>query len=214
MAEAVEPAAPAPAHRGPGRPAISLNADDVRRAAAKLIAEKGYNATTIRDIAEALDIRKATVHHHIGSKANMLFTLISQFQLSGREIMEITGASDGDPRTRLALFTKLTLERIAEDPIVSRLLVHEFRSLEGDHLARVSEIRGEYETFLANLIAEGQEAGQFNKNLDPRICAINILLLLNSLNEWYRPEGRYGLDKIVDVELNLVLFGLSVPATS
>lgn len=195
--------------RGPGRPANPMSVEDVRRAAAVIMAEKGYQATTIRDIAEALGVRKATIHHHIGSKANLLFSLIEQLQLPGREIMQQVAAAEGDPRARLHLFVELTLSRIAENPIVSRILVHEFRYLEGEYLERATAIRSEYEQFLTALILEGQASGDFNAALDPVIAAINTLLMLNSLNEWYRPKGRYGLDKIIEAVAAMVLSGLS-----
>ena len=194
-----------------GRPTISLTRLDVQLAAAEIIAKKGYHATTIRDIAEALDVRKATIHYHIGSKADLLFSVIESLQLPGKRIIDEVRKSDGDLPTRVRLFVRLTLERISADPIVSQVLVHEFRSLEGAYLERATEIRDEYSAFLVSLIEEGQAGGSFNSALDPHVCAISILLMLNSLNEWYEPKGRLRLDEVIEAQVTLVLSGLAKP---
>jgi AcrR family transcriptional regulator len=195
--------------RRPGRPATPLTVSDVEIAAAKLIAVKGYEATSVRDIAEALDVRKATIYHHVGSKASLLFQIIRAFQMGGKPIMETVASSEGDPFSKVKEFVHLTTEYIISSPDLCRVHAGEFRSLEGEYREQAEAFRDEYEHFFTQLIRDAQVAKQLNQRLDARIAAMSILLMLNSMHEWYNPEGKHSIAKVSSDQITLAIYGIS-----
>src|SRR5512147_2258104 len=82
------------------RHCMSESFDRILEAAQRLFDERGYSASSMREIAEASGIAKATIYHHFKDKERILFTLLERGEAEQEEMMARI-ASEADPRTRL-----------------------------------------------------------------------------------------------------------------
>lgn len=167
--------------------------DAVLAAAAELFAERGYAATSIRDIAERVGLLGGSLYHYIKSK-DALFVRVHDMALAGAEA-RIRAAIEGveAPRERLALACR-TLLAIQLDPhSLTMPLMNDFRAVPEGVRGQLIARRDDFETLFAELVA----AVDLPEGLDPDIYRILLLTTLNSAANWYR-QGRLSLDEVSD----------------
>ncbi len=107
-------------------------------------------------------------------------------------------AAGGDARTRLRLFIAGHVDVVLEHIDETRTFLNEARALEAGYRGRIIEARDRYEQVLRSLLAEGAAAGEFRRDLDPKLAGIFILSILNALDRWYRHGGGMERDGVVD----------------
>ena len=174
--------------------------------ASELFHANGYAATSVRDIARALDIQGASLYAHVASKEDLLWSIVDRaataFEAAADRALAET-ASD-DPVERLAAIVDAHVETITADPERSSVFVTEWRHLSPERRDAIGARRDTYEHRLRELIADGQSTGAFAA-ADPALAATFLLTALNGIATWYRPDGRLSADRIADhyVELSL-----------
>jgi AcrR family transcriptional regulator len=168
--------------------------------ASALFRERGYAATSVRDIARALDIQGASLYAHVTSKQDVLRAIVDRaaddFEAGAERALADAGqgASAVD---RLSALVDAHVTVIAADPELASVFVHEWRHLAADHRAGVLERRDAYERRFRDVIGDGMASGEF-VHTDPAVAATFILTALNGLASWYRPDGRLGSERIAD----------------
>lgn len=163
----------------------------VLTAAADLFAERGYAATSIRDIGERVGLLGGSLYHYIKSK-DALFVRVHDKALAAAEA-RIRAAIDGiePPRERLATACR-TLLAIQLDPhSLTMPLMNDFRAVPETVRAQLIERRDAFETLFADLV----NALALPEGLDPGIYRILLLTTLNSAANWYR-QGRLSLEEV------------------
>jgi AcrR family transcriptional regulator len=178
--------------------------------ASGLFHANGYAATSVRDIARALDIQGASLYAHVASKEDVLWSIVdraaSAFEARADEAeAETRGA---DPVERLAALVEAHVDVVTADPEVASVFVTEWRHLSADRRAAISERRDVYERRFREVIAEGASVGAFRAT-DPAIAATFILTAVNGIATWYRPDGRLSADRVADHYVDLALRALS-----
>jgi TetR/AcrR family transcriptional regulator, cholesterol catabolism regulator len=181
---------------------------DVLRIGAEVIARKGFKETSIRDIADALGVTKSTIYHHVRSKDQLLFDIISNYQAQGPRIIDAARRAGPDPLLSLKAFIHELVLMNAEDPVMATLLARELRSLKGDHLKQVLEFRHEYESYVRGLVLDGQALGIF-RTIDARLATIGIMSMANALYQWYRPGNPFSPEVIAATYEAILLNGLT-----
>jgi AcrR family transcriptional regulator len=181
--------------------------DDV---ASELFHANGYAATSVRDIARALDIQGASLYAHVASKEDVLWSIVDQAATAFEAGAEaaLGEASAADPVDRLAALVEAHVEVIAADPERSSVFVTEWRHLSGGRRADIADRRDAYEARFRETIADGIAIGAFHPT-DPALAATFILTALNGIAGWYRPDGRLSADRIADHYVDLALRALS-----
>jgi len=181
--------------------------DDV---ASGLFHANGYAATSIRDIARALDMQGASLYAHVASKEDLLWAIIdraaSAFERAADGAMSDT--EGGDAVERLAALVEAHVEVVTAEPERSSVFVTEWRHLSGGRRATISGRRDAYESRFRDALADGIAIGVFRPT-DPAIAATFILTALNGIATWYRPDGRLSADRIADHYVELALRSLS-----
>ncbi len=178
--------------------------------ASELFHANGYAATSIRDIARALDMQGASLYAHVASKEDLLWTIVDRaattFELAAdRAVDESFG---GDAVERLAALVEAHVEVVTTDPGRSSVFVTEWRHLSGGRRAAIAGRRDAYEARFRKTIDDGVAVGAFRAT-DPAIAATFILTALNGIATWFRPEGRLSADRIADHYVELALRSLS-----
>jgi len=181
--------------------------DDV---ASELFHANGYAATSVRDIAKALDIQGASLYAHVASKEDVLWSIVDGAatafeQAADRALAETTA---DDPVERLAAIVEAHVETITADPERSSVFVTEWRHLSEERRTAIGARRDAYERRLRELIADGVSVGAFAA-VDPALAATFLLTALNGIATWYRPDGRLSADRIADHYVELALRSLS-----
>ena len=189
---------------------MAIEAPSRRRAiedvASALFHERGYPATSVRDIARALDIRGASLYAHVTSKEDVLWSIVDRAASTFEEAANRATAATThrSPADRLSGLVRAHVEAIAADPELASVFVSEWRHLSAARRAAILKRRDAYEARFRKLIVEGMATGDFGST-DPGLAATFILTALNGLATWYRPDGRLRPDRIADHYAELAL---------
>ncbi len=171
----------------------------IEDAASGLFHERGYAATSVREIARVLDIQGASLYAHVSSKEDVLWSIVDR-AASAFEAAADRGkaAAEGrPPAERLSALVRGHVEVIAADPRLASVFLSEWRHLSAGRRAGILERRDAYEAPFRDVIADGMATGDFTPT-DPALAATFILNALNGLAAWYRADGRLTAGRIAD----------------
>lgn len=185
-------------------------AQAIREEAAKLFFERGYDGTSLRQVASAVGLMVGSLYNHIDSKENLLLQImggiIDDLLDSARKAVEIDGDAVDKLQAALTAHLKFHAER-AQEVFIGNA---ELRSLSDDARNVVIAKRTEYEQFLQDLIEEAGRAGLADV-IDARIHVYSIVAQATHIAGWFKPGGRMSLDEIVAIYTKLALRELNVP---
>lgn len=182
--------------------------DQVRAAALRLFKEKGYHATSMRDIAEAVGINKGSLYSYIKSKEDLLIPVFEQAQgVLLRQIEEITADTAATPTERLKRAIHAHVTAVAENLDVLTVYLSEWRQLATESLATNRSQRERYATLFHQILRDGIAAGEF-RAMDTRIAMLGMIGMCNYLFRWYRPDGRLTPGLIADELIEMVMRGV------
>ena len=162
---------------------------EIVRAASRLFAENGYSATTIRDIAKAVDMQSGSPFYHFKTKHDMLRAVV----LEGMEIItrsvSAAAAQGGTPREIFDAMLLAHLEQLlAEDGRhFAATLLHESHHLDPAALAELIEQKDAYEALWQKALRELKRGGEIED--DSRVTRLLLMGALNWTVQWYRPNG-------------------------
>ena len=188
---------------------------EIEDAASTLFHEHGYSATSVRDIARAVDIQGASLYAHVTSKQEVLWSIVertaARFEAAADAVDAADpGASVFGPGVRLISLVRAHVGVVTDDVERASVFVREWRSLERGRRDDMARRRDAYEARFRAAIEDGVEAGAFAP-VDPVPTAAYILTALNGLVAWYDPAGRLPADAIADVYADLTLRAVQAP---
>jgi AcrR family transcriptional regulator len=183
---------------------------EIDEVASELFHANGYAATSVRDIAKALDIQGASLYAHVASKEDVLWSIVNEtataFETKADEAVADTRTSD--PVERLAALVEAHVDVVTADPDRASVFVTEWRHLSAERRAAIAQRRDAYEARFRAVIDDGTAVGAFRPT-DTALAATFILTALNGIATWYRPGGRLSADRIADNYIDLALRSLS-----
>jgi len=179
---------------------------EILEAAAQIIREKGFHAASMQDIAKAVDLRKASLYHHVNSKQEILVDLLDlALGELNDQIQNLVGEElPADQKFRKAL--RLYLNYMADNLDLASVLLLEHRSLEPGFRARHIPHRDRYEKYWQQIIEEGIRAGIFEE-FDTSLAVKAVLGVANWTIMWLNPNGRLTATEIADFSADLLLGG-------
>jgi AcrR family transcriptional regulator len=179
----------------------------ILEAAAQVFRQKGFHGASMQDIAEAVNLQKASLYHHVSSKQEILLALLDRaLELLLERISTISDQPlPADQKLRQMIRTYLQI--LAENTDLSAVLLFEHRSLERKQHARHVPNRDKFEALWRNVLIEGVASKLFQCD-DPALSARAILGIMNWTITWYRPNGDLTIDQIANQYSNLLLNGL------
>ena len=190
------------------RTQIDGRAAEVYRTAAKIILQKGYDATSVSDIADALGITKAGLYHYINGKTELLFEIM-KFGLEElqREVLEPAKLM-ADPLQRLRFVIETHARLVTRGDGAVTILVDEARALTPQQARKVTKLKRAYLDHLRETLDELRAAGKL-RDVNTTVVAFNIIAAVNWLSRWYQADGALSAAEIaaqiVDTTLNGVL---------
>ena len=150
--------------------------DQILDAAEQLFAAQGFARTTIKDIGREAGVNSALLYYYFADKDQLYREVLRRFvsRLVARTMTALT--SEGTPDARVRSLLRAQAELLIANPQFPRLMVRELAESEGTHAVEQFHLLAST-TFkrLCELIEEGQQAGLFRKDVDPRFGAISTI---------------------------------------
>jgi len=150
--------------------------DLILDAAERLFAAQGFTTTTIKQIGRAAGVNSALLYYYFADKDRLYREVLQRFvsRLVARTMAGSEGR--GDPEARLRAFVAAQAEALADNPDIPRLLVREMIDFDAAHaVEHIQRLAATSFRRLCGLIEEGQRAGLFRRDVDPRFAAISTI---------------------------------------
>lgn len=185
-----------------------MTRDELLEASALIFSQKGFHGTSMQDIAQAVNLQKASLYHHVASKQEILLELLDQgLELITQSVTNVI-EQDISPQEKIRQACRVYLSIMANRSDVVSVLLLEHRSLEPQYRARHFPRRDRFEKLWWQMIQEGIDAGVFRDSTDIPLTARALLGNLNWTITWYKPSGPMTTDEIADYMSSLFMNGL------
>ena len=200
--------------RGP-RQATQQKLDNLLAASAALIADKGFEATSLRDVSRALDVSLAGLYHYFDSKEELLFQIQYRTFASLLARQEETLVAPGSAEERLRRLVLGHLAFFAAHPNELKVCTYELESLKGDRYEKTEAIRRRYYRLMSMVLAQlmGIPTTNGKEPRASRHAALFVFGMLNWIFMWYDPARHGSVDQIGDEMIALVLNGVRAHKT-
>jgi AcrR family transcriptional regulator len=168
--------------------------------------ERGYEATSMDELAGRLGITKSAIYHHVPSKGDLLRIALDRALDGLFAVTAEPGATAGPAIARLEHVVRGSVRVLATElPFVTLLLrVRGNSAVERAALHR----RREFDRIVTGLVAAAVADGSVRSDIDPAVIARLLFGAVNSLTEWYRPSGGLSPDELADALVRTAFDGL------
>lgn len=181
---------------------------EILEQAARLIFQRGYEATSMQDIAESCGLTKAGLYHHIKTKEALLLAIM-HYGMDLFEDMVLAKVSDiVDPVARLRECMARNIALVTQDSSKEvTIILHEHQTLTGAAKQAINTRKKRYVGFLEAAFREAIERGQV-RPVDPTLAAFSFLGVVLWIYKWYRADGKLTPQKLSDGTIDLFFEGL------
>ena len=181
--------------------------DQVITTAERMFAQRGFHATSVRDIADALSIKGGSLYAHIESKDDLLWDIVNgaadRFFAAVRPII----ASDLLPVEKLKRLMLAHVRVITANLNAAAVYSTEWRSLPEPRRSEFASRRNEYERIVRDLVVSCIRSGAFS-DMDEKFATLLILSSMNWIYQWYRADGPMTPDEIASRLTTMLFNGL------
>jgi AcrR family transcriptional regulator len=186
-------------------------AAEVYRTAAEIILQKGYDATSVSDIAQAVGITKAGLYHYIHGKTQLLFDIM-QYGLNelDREVA-LPARKIADAETRLRFMITMHARIVTRGHGAVTILVDEARALTPAQNRKVVRRKREYFDLLRATLREMKSQRKL-RDINVTVAAFSLLGMINWLSRWYQADGPLNEQEIAEETVDIAVNGLIRPA--
>lgn len=183
----------------------------IMEAAARLFRDRGYSATSMRDLAKAVHLQASSLYSHINSKQEILREIC--FHNAHRFLAGIEGIEQAypTPREQVRQLIFLHLKIATSDETSITAFNDEWRHLEEPDLGQFIKLRKRYESRFRSIIEAGIEAGTF-QDINPTIVMYTILSSLRWVYDWSQTGKTISVEEIGEQITKIVLTGLDKEA--
>jgi len=182
----------------------------IYNAAAKIICDKGFDAMTMNDIAQAVGMTKAGVYHYIDGKKDMLFAVMS-FGMDSLDKAVIEPARViGDPEQRLRTIVYNHSQLITKGSNPITIVVDEMAGLSAAHRRKINQRKRVYFDLIRDTLNQLKEDGKL-RDVDTTVAAFSILGMLLWISRWYHPDGKLDNEAVSAEILKLALGSVMLP---
>ncbi|GMA50499.1 TetR family transcriptional regulator [Alicyclobacillus contaminans] len=180
---------------------------EIALAAVKLFEQKGYHATSVQDIADAVGLQKGSLYHYIHSKEDLLLQIAHQAISEFNQRLERTLATNMSAKQKLvqAIANHLTVS--VSNLQTTTVLLREAFSLGENQHQMIQDLTDKYVDLWTRILEEGNANGEFQVT-HPKVTALAILGSCNWVYRWFNPDGQLSAEEVAEVFSSLFLNGL------
>jgi AcrR family transcriptional regulator len=175
--------------------------------AARLFWEKGYAATTTREIAAVVGIQQASLYYHVSSKEELLHQLcVSALERLAADVRAALEESHA-PLERIRILIRAHLATLLRHQIRHVTMLTGMQALSKSHLAEVLALRKSYAAMVHAVVAEGQQAGAIRRDIPAQYLYLALLNLVNWPVVWFRRDEALAAGELADLFAPIFLEG-------
>jgi TetR/AcrR family transcriptional regulator, cholesterol catabolism regulator len=163
--------------------------EQVIRRAAELFREKGYVASSMRDLAQKMGIEAASLYSHIRSKEEILQSLCFDMAAEFRKSLEEVEKQNISASEKLRKGIIGHVQVMARDLTASAVFMNEHRHLSQPFLRDFLLLRINYINRFKSIIEEGMNLGEFKNTIDKKLAVMTLFSSLNWMPQWYDPSA-------------------------
>jgi AcrR family transcriptional regulator len=180
---------------------------EIRQVAGRMFRERGYSATSMRELAKAVGIEAPSLYNHFASKEALLndicFGMAEAFFVAFKSATE----EEQDASAALQAAMQAHLNTIASHLELSEVFFREWPRLSEPELSRFRQLRSRYEAGFRKLLREGMQSGQFQK-LNDKVAVFTMLSALNAAGDILRSRSSPDADELSRQMSRLLLKGI------
>lgn len=181
---------------------------EIINCAAQLFKNKGYSAVTMRDIAQALDIKAASLYNHIKSKQEILVLIIIEIAEEFTRVMNEILESNLPTINKVERVIQLHIDITTRNSDALACLNNDWMHLTDDQLTYFIRMREDYENNFRKIIKKGVEQGEIKTN-NQEIIVFSILSSLRTLYLWYEKTKKLSAEEVQKSMSEIYLYGIT-----
>jgi AcrR family transcriptional regulator len=193
-----------------GRPRLAerspYDRDRVVDVAVKVFTERGYDGTSMADIAAAMGVHKSSIYHHIAGKEQLLDDAVKRALNALHGMLSEPGAVDGRAVDRLRYVVRRTVEIMVRQLSEVTVLLRIRGNTPTERWAMSR--RREFDRAVQRIVAEATSEGDLRDDLDAALVTRLIFGMSNSISEWYQAGGRLSPTDIAGAIEAIIFEGL------
>jgi AcrR family transcriptional regulator len=190
--------------------AVTDSRRDILRTAARIFQQRGYEATSMQDVASALNLSKGALYHHFPSKDEILFEIMNHgLDVFDEEVLNVVRRiPDPVQRLRACIARHIGMLLRGRDREIT-VILHENRTLPSRLRKSVNARKKAYIHFLEETIEAVQKQIGTKNHISPRSAAFALLGMINWVYQWYRPGGSLSEEQLIRDYTTIFFDGLS-----
>ncbi|MGW8321083.1 MAG: TetR family transcriptional regulator [Thermodesulfobacteriota bacterium] len=177
------------------------------RVATRLFVEKGFEKTSIRDIAEAGNMNSSGIYYYFDDKEAILYTILIELMDESLARMQEIANLDVPLKEKIYAAIDLHTEVYGADPIRMALIAYNQKSLNTEHWDELREKQKRYSAIVRGFLAELKEDGE-TADLNPTLCTFALFGMIQSAYLWYDPRGKVKPDELKEMFARIFTGGI------
>ena len=180
----------------------------IQEAAARLFRDKGYSATSMRDLAEAVQLKASSLYNHISSKEEILKNICFENAHHFLKRMKQVEEMDGSAADKVKALIQFHIQVATEDATSVTAFNDEWRHLNEPFLSEFRALRKDYESRFRALLEAGMRDGEF-RAIEPTVALHTIFSSVRWLYDWFQPGKKIGAEELQEHISSLLMNGLA-----
>ena len=180
----------------------------IHEAAVRLFRDKGYSATSMRDLADAVNLKASSLYNHISSKEEVLKDICFDNAHRFLDGMKEVEAMPGTATEKVEALLRLHIRAATGDAASVMAFNDEWRHLSNPLLGEFMALRKDYESRFLAILNAGMQAGQFQK-IEPIIALHTIFSSIRWLHDWFQPGKKLTAEEVEEHVVRMLMKGLS-----
>jgi AcrR family transcriptional regulator len=184
--------------------------EEIIRAAAHVFREHGYEATTLRDVAAALDTDRASLYYYVGSKEALLQEIVRE--ALGRDIAAAEAVKRSCAKTpeKLRALVAAMVTSYTENYPHMNVYVEDLGRIarqDSEWATDIIERTRTYESLVHAILAKGRSDGTLRDDIPIELCALALFGMVNWMHRWYHPTIKWKPQEIAETYAEIYLSG-------
>jgi AcrR family transcriptional regulator len=179
------------------------------RVATGLFVEKGFEKTSIRDIAEAAKMNSSGLYYYFEDKEEILYTIL--IEIMDESLARMQEIADRDVPLKEKIYAAIDLHTkiYGADPIRMTLIAYNQKSLNPEHWDELREKQRQYSAIVRRFLAQMSDNGE-TADLNPTLCTFALFGMIQSAYLWYDPQGEVKPDELKEMFARIFTGGILV----
>lgn len=174
-----------------------------------LFSEKGFTATSMQDVSDAVGLLKGSLYYYVESKEELLFEVLRDLHREGEQIIEDIDFDSDDPMSEFRKYLCTLTIYAGENRDRLSIFFRDFRFVPSERQKEIIADRDMYEMAAVRLIEKGKAKGQVNASVNSKVAAYSIVGATAITHQWYRPDGPISLKAIGEQVSKSLVDGLN-----